>query len=194
MILDPGCCMWLPLAYSGIKWHTECCAVVGTHSTVWGDKLLYGHVPDPLPWCGIGSGHTRLACSMQNGGRRRRESYHMIFGITIRWHLLSAAKWCMRPIVHSMLATKIEQVPAESYTECMKHKHTQTKSHDSKRLLSDKCENTQQWHNHLVEQKDSTTWSCHNQTSVVKLRPWIFFTGRTYLPSGTFFLDSVASL
>ena len=27
-----------------------------THSTVCGDKLLYGHVPDPFPWCG----HTRL--------------------------------------------------------------------------------------------------------------------------------------
>jgi len=22
--------------------------------------LLYGHVPDPFPWCGIGSGHVRL--------------------------------------------------------------------------------------------------------------------------------------
>ena len=26
---------------------TEYCAVIGTHSTVWGDKLFYGHVPDP---------------------------------------------------------------------------------------------------------------------------------------------------
>jgi len=25
-----------------------------------GDKLLYGHVPDPFPQCGIGSGHARL--------------------------------------------------------------------------------------------------------------------------------------
>ena len=25
-----------------------------------GDKLLYGHVPDPFPRCGIGSGHARL--------------------------------------------------------------------------------------------------------------------------------------
>ena len=25
-----------------------------------GNKLLYDHVPDPFPWCGIGSGHTRL--------------------------------------------------------------------------------------------------------------------------------------
>ena len=25
-----------------------------------GNKLLYSHVPDLLPWCGIGSGHTRL--------------------------------------------------------------------------------------------------------------------------------------
>ena len=34
---------------------TEYFAVIGTHSTVWGDQLLYGHVPDPLPRCGIGS-------------------------------------------------------------------------------------------------------------------------------------------
>jgi len=25
-----------------------------------GNKLLYDHVPDSFPWCGIGSGHTRL--------------------------------------------------------------------------------------------------------------------------------------
>jgi len=25
-----------------------------------GDKLLYGHVPDPFPRCRIGSGHARL--------------------------------------------------------------------------------------------------------------------------------------
>jgi len=25
-----------------------------------GNKLLYDHVPDTFPWCGIGSGHTRL--------------------------------------------------------------------------------------------------------------------------------------
>jgi len=24
-----------------------------------GDKLLYGHVPDPFPWCRIESGHAR---------------------------------------------------------------------------------------------------------------------------------------
>ena len=38
----------------------ECCAVIGTHSTVQGDNLLYGHISDPFPLCGIGSGHTRL--------------------------------------------------------------------------------------------------------------------------------------
>ena len=26
-----------------------------------GNKLLYGHVPEPFPRCGMGSGHTRLA-------------------------------------------------------------------------------------------------------------------------------------
>ena len=39
---------------------TEYCAVIGTHSTVRGDKLLYGLIPDPFPRCGIGSGHARL--------------------------------------------------------------------------------------------------------------------------------------
>ena len=36
---------------------TEYCAIIGTHSTVWGNKLLNGHVPDPFPWCGMGFGH-----------------------------------------------------------------------------------------------------------------------------------------
>ena len=40
---------------------TEYCAVIGAHSTVRDDKLLYGHVPDPFPRCRIGSGHARLA-------------------------------------------------------------------------------------------------------------------------------------
>ena len=35
---------------------TEYCAVIGTHSTVRGDKRFYGR----FPRCGIGSGHTRL--------------------------------------------------------------------------------------------------------------------------------------
>ena len=38
---------------------------------------------------------------------------------------------CTRPILHSVLATKIGQALAESYTECIKQ--TQAKSHDSKR-------------------------------------------------------------
>ena len=41
------------------------------------------------------------------------------------------------------------QAQAESYTEHMEY--TQGESYDSKRLLSDKCENTQQWCNLLVE-------------------------------------------
>jgi len=43
--------------------------------------------------------------------------------------------------LHSMLATKMGQVPAESYTKHMKH--TNARSHDSKELLNDKCANTQ---------------------------------------------------
>jgi len=35
---------------------TEYCAVICTHSTVCGAKLLYGHVPDPFPRCG----HTNI--------------------------------------------------------------------------------------------------------------------------------------
>ena len=46
------------------------------------------------------------------------------------------------------------QAQAESYTEHMEY--TQGESHDAKRLLSDKCENTQQWCNNLRERKDST--------------------------------------
>jgi len=37
----------------------------------------------------------------------------------------------MRPILHSVLATKMGQALAESYTECMKH--TQAKGHDSQK-------------------------------------------------------------
>ena len=43
---------------------TEYCAVIGMHSMVRGDKLLSGHVPDPFPWCGIGSGHVRLCLAL----------------------------------------------------------------------------------------------------------------------------------
>jgi len=43
---------------------TEYCAVIGTHSTVRGDKLLNGLIPDPFPRCGIGSGHARLCDTM----------------------------------------------------------------------------------------------------------------------------------
>ena len=45
---------------------TEYCAVIGTHSTV-GQKLLYSHVLDPLPWCRMGSGHVSLT-GRQVGG------------------------------------------------------------------------------------------------------------------------------
>jgi len=89
-----------------------------------------------------------IACSIQ---KRRKvwEFHHMIRSTTVTCRdYLSTAKWCMRPILRSVLGTKMGQVPAESYTECTTH--TKAKSHDSKRLPSDKCENTQQWHNHVV--------------------------------------------
>ena len=57
-----------------------------------------------------------IACSIQ----KWREKAWGIFSCD-PWHnrhtssyLLSTAKWCRRPISHSMLATKTEQVPAES--------------------------------------------------------------------------------
>jgi len=49
---------------------------------------------------------------------------------------------------------KIRQALAESYTERIKHTHT--KSHDSKEVLSDKYEINSQSHNHIVERKDGT--------------------------------------
>ena len=52
-------------------------------------------------------------------------------------HIFSTVKSCTRPILCSVLATKMGQVPTESYTECVRH--TQTTSHDSKWLLNDKC-------------------------------------------------------
>jgi len=53
--------IWIFPLITYFRYHvTEYCAVIGTHSTVQGDKLLYGHVSDPFPRCGIGSGHTRL--------------------------------------------------------------------------------------------------------------------------------------
>ena len=50
---------------------TEYCAVIGMHSTVRGDKLLYGQIPYPFPRCGIGSGHVRLGLYM---GQKRGKS------------------------------------------------------------------------------------------------------------------------
>jgi len=29
-----------------------------------GDKLLYGHVPDHFPWCGMGSDYVRLVTAL----------------------------------------------------------------------------------------------------------------------------------
>ena len=53
--------IWIFPLITYFRYHvTGYCAVIGTHSTVRGDKLLYGHIPDPFPRCGIGSGHARL--------------------------------------------------------------------------------------------------------------------------------------
>ena len=63
MIQDTSCLAHFSrfkfMLFTYFRYHvTEYCAVIGTHSTVRGNKLLYG--PDPFPRCGIGSGHTRL--------------------------------------------------------------------------------------------------------------------------------------
>ena len=81
-----------------------------------------------------------IACSM----RKRREKAWGISSHDPRHdrhmssHFLSTAKWWMRPILHSVLATKMGQAPAESYIKYMKH--TQAKSHNSKRLQSNERE------------------------------------------------------
>ena len=96
----------------------------------------------------------------KNRGRRPGESYHVICGMAVICCHASSLQplYYMRLILHSVLATKMGQALAESYTKLMKH--TQAKSHDFKGLLSDKCENTRQWCNLLVEWKYSTIWSC----------------------------------
>ena len=95
-----------------------------------------------------------ITCSMQREG----EDLENLITRSVAWPsdiiTHSTAKWYMRPILHSVLAMKMGQVLTESYNECMKH--TQAKSPDSKRLMSDKCENTQ-------------------------LQTWICFIGRNWL-------------
>ena len=84
-----------------------------------------------------------IACSMQKGGGRPGESSHVIRGtdVIFRHASYQQSKSSMRSILHSVLATKIGQVPTES---CTKHmKHTQATRHDSKGLPSDKRENAQ---------------------------------------------------
>jgi len=137
-----------------------------------------------------------IACSMQ----KRREKAWGISSCDPRHdrqmssRLLSTAKWYTRPILRSVLATKMGQAPAESYTKRMKY--TQAKSHDSERLHNDRREYTQQWCNHLQERKDGTIWSFTAYITVIPQRLSFepgCFTGRTNLSSGTCF-DSLAPL
>ena len=111
-------------------------------------------------------------------GRRPGEFHHVIRSTTvIHHHSSSTAKWRTRSILHSVLDTK----PAESYTKHVKR--TQAKSHDSKRLLSDKHKNAQKWCNYLVEWKDGNVWSWHHlydsHPLAVKLQTRICFTSWT---------------
>ena len=83
-----------------------------------------------------------IACSMH----KRREKARRISSRNLQHNcqmsscLLSIAKWYTRPILHSALATKMGQAPAGSYPERINH--IPAIRHDSKRLLSDKRENT----------------------------------------------------
>ena len=71
----------------------------------------------------------------------------------------------MRPTLQCVLATKMEQAPAESYTECLKH--TQAQSHDPKRMLSGQ---------HYLE----FHYLDLSHPYVVKLQTQIYFTGRIF--------------
>jgi len=59
-----------------------------------------------------------LLAVCKNRGRRPEEFHYVICGTTIIMssRLLSTAKRYTRPILHSILATKIGQAPSESYT------------------------------------------------------------------------------
>ena len=68
-----------------------------------------------------------LIAVFKNGGRRPGESYHVICSPTVTCQCTSSkAKWCVRPILHSVVAKKLGQVPAKSYTKHMKHPQTIT--------------------------------------------------------------------
>ena len=109
-------------------------AIIWLHND---NELFYGIIPSPssAPRPSIPP-----ACSMQ----KWREVWEILSRYPhhdshMSSHLNSTAKWCTRPILHSVQAMEREQAPAESYTKCMKH--TQAKNHDSNRLQSDKREN-----------------------------------------------------
>ena len=78
---------------------------------------------------------------------------------------------------------KMGQVPAE----CTKHRTMIPKGC----WVHDKRENNQLWHNHLVEQKDSTIWSCTAYITAIlqqlSVEPGYVSQGRTYLFFGTCF-------
>jgi len=96
---------------------------------------------------------------MEGEGLEHCTTWSTTFPLWMSSHLLSTATVMYKTAtLHSVLATKIGQALAESYTERIKH--TQAKNHDCKGLLSDKYETNLQWQNHLVEWKDGTIWSC----------------------------------
>ena len=105
----------------------------------------------------------------------------MIRGSTIiimSSRLISTVKSYTGPILHSVLAMNMGQAPTESYT-----KHLHARSHDTKRMPSDKHENAQ------LSSCGAKQSSCgakrrhylefhhlyHSYPSAVMLRTWMFY-------------------
>ena len=129
-----------------------------------------------------------ITCSMQKRKEKVRgiSSCDPSYNCHMSSHLLSTAKCCTRPISHSLLATKVGQAPAESYTECMNVSRLKAATLKGYRVQSSRGA------------KDGTIYLGlhylnYGHPSAVKLQTRICFTNRTYLSSGSCF-DSLASL
>ena len=76
---------WIFPLITYFRYHvTEYCAVIVTHSTVRGNKLIYGQIPDPFPRCGIGSGHARLWVYVVGTDEFRwSHAFCLVFALTV---------------------------------------------------------------------------------------------------------------
>ena len=103
---------WIfPLITSGIV--TEYCTVIGTHSPVWGDKLLWCHVPDPFPWSRIGSGHMRL-CELHGSKLAKLSPTFLTFAMY--WLLLN----CYLDLLHTLRSVLSFLTTAEPLSAMLK--------------------------------------------------------------------------